>query len=225
MGNEMLDELDYDPMDDMGIGRWLDDQYRFLNELPKYLRLWVESIDTRKEAVYKIDRESIFLTFNYTDTLESVYCIDSDNIKHIHGYVKNKKEELVIGHCNQKAVSYALEKKKEAEINFVDFAVSTFERVSKYCNATLKKTSRIIDENTDFFESLSDVDEVIIIGHSLNKVDMPYFEKVLNSIRGDAIWKAYYFEDTDEIIFEKVLDDLGIRKENRFVRKTQELYL
>lgn len=225
MGNEMLDELDYDPMDDMGIGRWLDDQYRFLNELPKYLRLWVESIDTRKEAVYKIDRESIFLTFNYTDTLESVYCIDSDNIKHIHGYVKNKKEELVIGHCNQKAISYALEKKKEAEINFVDFAVSTFDRVSKYCNATLKKTSRIIDENTDFFESLSDVDEVIIIGHSLNKVDMPYFEKVLNSIRGDAIWKAYYFEDTDEIIFEKVLDDLGIRKENRFVRKTQELYL
>ena len=132
---------------------------------------------------------------------------------------------MVIGHCNQKAISYALEKKKEAESNFVDFAVSTFDRVSKYCDATLKRTSRIIDENADFFKSLSDVNEVIIIGHSLNIVDMPYFNKFLNSIREDAIWKAYYFEDADEKAFEKVLDDLGIRKENRFVRKTQELYL
>lgn len=67
MGNEMRDELDYDPMDDMGIGRWLDDQYKFLNELPKYLRLWVESIDTKKDTVYKINKDSLFLTFNYTD--------------------------------------------------------------------------------------------------------------------------------------------------------------
>jgi len=225
MGNDMREELDYDPMDDMGIGRWLDDQYRFLNELPKYLRLWVESIDTKKEAVYQINKDSVFLTFNYTDTLEYVYGIDSDNIKHIHGYVKNKKEELVIGHCNQKIISYALEKKKEAETNFVDFSVSTFDRVSKYCEVTLKRTSRIIDENADFFESLSDIDEVIIIGHSLNTVDMPYFKKVFNSISKNAIWKAYYFEDTDEKPFEKVLIDLGIRKENRFVLKTRELYL
>lgn len=225
MGNVMRDEIDYDPMDDMGIGIWLDDQYRFLNELPKYLRLWVESIDTKKDAVYKINKDSVFLTFNYTDTLERIYCIDPDNIQHIHGYVKNKKQELVIGHCNQTAISYALEKKKEAEINFVDFAVSTFDRVSKYCNATLKRTNRIIDENTDFFKSLSNVDEVIIIGHSLNMVDMPYFKKVLNSINENAIWKAYFFEDADEKSFEKVLIDLGIRKENRFVLKTQELYL
>lgn len=157
MGNEMRDQLDYDPMDDMGIGIWLDDQYKFLNELPICLRLWVESIDTKKDAVYKINKDSVFLTFNYTDTLESVYRIDPDNIKHIHGYVKNKKEELVIGHCNQKVISYALEKKKEAEINFIDFEISTFDRVSKYCDATLKRTSRIIDENADFFKSLSNV--------------------------------------------------------------------
>ena len=225
MGNEMREELDYDPMDDMGIGRWLDDQYRFLNELPKYLRLWVESIDTKKEAVYQINKDSVFLTFNYTDTLEYVYGIDSDNIKHIHGYVKNKKEELIIGHGNQKTISYAIAKKKEAEANAIDFSVSTFDRVYKYCEITLKRTSRIIDENADFFESLSDIDEVIIIGHSLNTVDMPYFKKVFNSISKNAIWKAYYFEDTDEKPFEKVLIDLGIRKENRFVLKTQELYL
>lgn len=165
------------------------------------------------------------MTFNYTDTLESVYCIDPDNIKHIHGYIKNKKEELVIGHCNQKAIFYALEKKKEAEINFVDFKVSTFDRVSKYCNATLKRTSRIIDENANFFKSLSDVDEVIIIGHSLNTVDMPYFKKILNSICKNAVWIAYYHEATDEKRFENILIDLGVEKENISVHNTETLKL
>ncbi len=87
MGNEMREELDYNSLDDMGIGIWLDEQYRFLNKLPKYLRLWIESIDTSKEMFYKIDKDSKFLTFNYTDTLERVYSINSKNIKHIHGYV------------------------------------------------------------------------------------------------------------------------------------------
>ena len=54
---------------------------------------------------------------------------------------------------------------------------------------------------------------------------MPYFEKVLNSVSENVIWKAYYFEDKDEKPFEIVLNNLGIRKENRFVLKKKELYL
>lgn len=60
MGNEMRNEIDYDPMDDIGIGRWLDDQYRFLNELPKYLRLWVESRDTKRVRFTKSIRIQCF---------------------------------------------------------------------------------------------------------------------------------------------------------------------
>lgn len=63
------------------------------------------------------------------------------------------------------------------------------------------------------------------VARHVHNTDMPYFKKVFNSISENAIWKAYYFEDTDKKPFEKVLDDLGIREENRFVRKTQELYL
>lgn len=225
MGNEMRDEIDYDPMDDMGIGRWLDSQFNFLNKLPKYLRLWVESIDVNKSAVYKIKSDALFLNFNYTATLENVYSIDPDNVKHIHGFVENKKEILVLGHCDQQTISYAQKKKQESQEAFLDHAISTFDRVAKYCETTLKRTEKIIEDNFRFFEQLFDTDEVIVIGHSFGKVDMPYFKKVLDSVSDNANWIAYYFEETDQTKFENSLLDLGVRKENISVRKTTELFL
>lgn len=223
MGKEMSEKLDYDSMDDMGIGIWLDEQYKFLNELPKYLRLWIESIDTSKKMFYKIDKESKFLTFNYTDTLERVYSINPNNIKHIHGYVRNKIEELVIGHCNRKIISDALKMKRENEKYFCDFAISTYNLILKYCNNILKKTDKIIEKNAEFFENLSDIDEVVVIGHSLGKVDFPYFNKVINSIGENTIWNVYYYESSDEKIFKEILCNLGIREENIIMLSTQEI--
>lgn len=40
----------------------------------------------------------------------------------------------------------------------------------------------------DFFEGLSDIDMVIVIGHSLSEVDMEYFEKINYEIKNDAKW-------------------------------------
>ena len=225
MGNSMLEEIDYDPMDDMGIGLWLDSQYKFLNELPKYLRLWVQSIDINKKPKFRIEKNSLFLTFNYTATLEKIYSIDCDNIKHIHGFVENKNELLIIGHCNKDTISDAIRKKHDAEERFEDCAVSTFDRVAKYCETTLKRTDYIIKENSCFFNHLSEVDGVVIIGHSLNEVDMPYFKKVLQSVSPNALWTAYYHEDKDEQRFKNILLDLGINKDNVLVHKTKELYI
>lgn len=83
MGEEMLDSIDYDPMDDMGIGIWLDSQYRFLNRLPLYLRRWVESIDIIKPKMFRLQDDALFFTFNYTATLEKVYSIKIHE-SHLH---------------------------------------------------------------------------------------------------------------------------------------------
>ncbi len=225
MGNSMREEIYYDPMDDMGIGLWLDNQYKFLNELPKYLRLWVQSIDVNKMPKFKIEKDALFLTFNYTATLEKIYSIECDNINHIHGFVENKNELLVIGHCDQDTISEALNKKRNAEEQFEDCAISTFDRVAQYCETTLKRTDYIIAENSYFFNHLSEVDNVVIIGHSLNEVDMPYFRKVLQAVSPNTVWTAYYHENSDEQRFKNILINLGIDKEKVFVHKTEELYL
>ncbi|MFJ5367558.1 AbiH family protein [Pectobacterium punjabense] len=50
---------------------------------------WVRKIEVPKGGQYKkfksLDKEAIFLPFNYTDTLERLYSIDKSNIKNIHG--------------------------------------------------------------------------------------------------------------------------------------------
>lgn len=212
MGNAMRNEIDYDPMHDMGIGFWIDEQYHFLSNLPKYLRLWVESIDISVKPIFRIEKDALFLNFNYTGTLEKVYGISGDNVKHIHGFVENKKEKLVIGHCNKEAIEYAKQKKEYSQAQFIDHEISTYDRVAKYCDVTLKPTESIIECNKSFFDYLTDINDIVIIGHSLNSVDMPYFQKVYDSVSNTAKWTVYYYNSKDKELFKNVLLQLGIKK-------------
>ena len=57
-----------------------------------------------------------------------------------------------------------------------------------YDQATTKNSRQIIKEHESFFDGLSDIDAVIVIGHSLSEVDMEYFEKICSEIHSDAKW-------------------------------------
>ena len=69
------------------------------------------------------------------------------------------------------------------------------------------------------------MDEVIVIGHSFNNVDMPYFKEVLNSISENAFWRIFYYENKDEILFKNILIDLGIKEQNLCINNVNDLYL
>ena len=73
---------------------------RFVNKLKNYLCQWMFSINTNTE-LEKINHlplniESTFLTFNYTDTLETVYKISEERIIYLHGKCKNTKKKIKI---------------------------------------------------------------------------------------------------------------------------------
>lgn len=44
------------------------------------------------------DDNPVYLNFNYTATLETVYAIDPSKVFHIHGDVRNVENDLVFGH-------------------------------------------------------------------------------------------------------------------------------
>ena len=38
---------------------------------------------------------------------------------------------------------------------------------------------------------------IVVIGHSINDIDIPYFECILKAYP-DAVWKSYNYQDLDE---------------------------
>ena len=197
LAQERLDELDYDPMNDEGIGFWVSQQLVFINELPEVLRAWIESVDIHKPKAYVEDlfsAEDLFVTFNYTNTLEKIYGIPSENILHIHGNVANPDDVLIMGHGDNLQIQYAEKNYNKAVSEFADCAASVYECVLNFLEKTYKYTGQIISENIDFLDELHKVDEIVIIGCSLSKIDYPYFKYIKEL--GDFEWTVIYYNSS-----------------------------
>ncbi|MEI7176901.1 bacteriophage abortive infection AbiH family protein [Pectobacterium carotovorum] len=171
-----------------------------------------------------IDRDAVYITFNYTDTLSQYYAIPDENVLFIHGKADEHVDELILGHGvdpeNFKerpaeppsGLSYEdLERWMEYKSDQYDYS---FERgkdaINRYFSATFKGTEQIIKDNEDFFAKLGNIDEVYVLGHSLADVDLPYFQKLEQSVRPDAKWVATFYDPDDEEVHCDTLTGLGI---------------
>ncbi len=171
-----------------------------------------------------IDPNSHFFQFNYTDTLERCYKVKHGRILYIHKSIHDK-EHLVLGHgVNPDQFK---EKKKVPPPDLSEDDLSRWyeqmaddydysweiakQELLEYFTASHKNTARLINENTAFFSAISVVTEVIILGHSLSDVDLPYFRHIYESIvNKDIPWTVTYYSDAEADTFFGKLIDLGI---------------
>ena len=170
-------------------------QYHFVEICHKFNETytdWCQSIDlsgiTRQKNFSFVD-DDLFLSFNYTDTLEKVYGLDDMQILHIHGRA-SKGDELIVGHNNPAKMPLGIVD------DFLD-NTANIRAIVDTINNLVKNTGRIIAENNTFFTGLANVDEVVIYGHSIEEVDMPYFEKVKQSVKSNANWKFSYHNENE----------------------------
>lgn len=176
------------------------------------MRDWISEVDsTILSKCRKYDfnnlQDSIFLTFNYTTTLETLYKIPHDQVRHIHGCVGRDVIEdvdlsqIIIGHG-----------KSREEIDEI-FSECADEKVKDELKCILDKclrkdTDRIISKDyKEFFEDLSNIDTIYILGHSMAAVDMPYFVKIRDSVKKTAKWNVSIFGD--EEIKRRKMSELG----------------
>lgn len=197
---EMLDAFDaYDPDAQMA------DYYAAIemamlpvdtitNELPKKFRKWIESlnVDSSVKPLRNVVKPGAkYLNFNYTEFAETLY--GAQSVCYIHGSRKNRKDKLILGHSYKKSVPDVSVKMprfkdgfKRGMLNaaFDDAMVHT----GWYDQVTTKNSRQIIKNHESFFDGLSDIDAVIVIGHSLSEVDMEYFERICSVVHIDAKW-------------------------------------
>lgn len=102
------------------------------------------------------------------------------------------------------------------------YASAKSEILSYYTKA-FKNTEIIINQNTDFFNKLSNVENVYVLGHSISEVDIKYFETVQNIIKKDAKWFVTYYSDYEKQKHLETLTRLGIETKNLKQLKMEDL--
>lgn len=167
---------------------------------------WVLSIPipNKPRAEYDyLTKSAIYLTFNYTDTLEQAYQIPERNVLHIHGRA-SKREKLIVGH--------------DRLINPADYWDDSIdmrennERMQRLTdmNKLRKPVDEIIERYDWFFNGLRLVKDIHILGHSCNAIDYPYFKKIKESVSTDCKWHFNPHTSEDSIRVEKIIQTLGI---------------
>lgn len=156
---------------------------------------WVHSINLSSAPLANIlhfDSNGLFLSFNYTETLESIYNIPGCNIRYLHGR-RNTNDKLIVGHCNNIDGDSYLPK---------DPAICEYQAyrsIADVVNDERKNVTDIILKNDDFWQQLSNIDKVVIYGHSLSDVDRPYFKQIASNINPASEWYfSIYYQNAQE---------------------------
>lgn len=175
----------------------------------KCFREWIDEINiSTAEGRLALAENALFLSFNHTSTLETVYGINDKNVLHIHGRPETF-DELVFGHGD--TMEEVPELDENGDSNRTIF--SDAEGAAKYPFYALQKpVIETLESNKDFFNSLAQISEITVIGHSLNKIDLPYFRQLAASAP-NATWIVCSFNAGDEIHHLKELERCGVLRE------------
>lgn len=186
------------------------------------------------DNLINIDKHALFLTFNYTDTLERYYLIDRQNIMYIHNK-SGENIELVLGHgidpreFEEKEETppkdpEEYERWVEMKSDNYDYSIERGkDEINAYFQKSFKPTQNIISQNTSFFEKLNQVNKIFVLGHSLSNVDLPYFQEIVNNLIGIPDWIVSYHKEAEKEEKVDALSSIGIDKANITLIKITDL--
>lgn len=173
---------------------------------------WILQLEISLIEKYILPLNSKYLTFNYTDTLELIYNIPSENILYIHNKAITENSNLILGHSRQPSEQESFNDPRNIEDQ--DVRVTEGNQIlDNYFKETYKNTETIISENAEFFRQLADIEEIFIIGHSLSKVDIKYFEIITNNVNNNVKWTVTYYGNEEKSRHLHTLLELGIQQD------------
>ncbi|MBT2755883.1 hypothetical protein J7E71_07970 [Mesobacillus foraminis] len=92
-------------------------------------------------------KDSYYLNFNYTPTLQILYGIDDEKVLHIHNRVVHERSEIILGHAVGKPPS-------NLDLGYGDVRLDeAYDLITQYYATTHKSTASVIAKNQAFFTS------------------------------------------------------------------------
>ena len=192
------------------------------SKLKEHFTNWIKQLsipnkDEVTEKLLDIKPNAMYLNFNYTNTLKKIYNVKKSNTLYIHGNSKKKQSDLILGHAWNPANIPAL---SEDDYERMDVRViEGSEIINRYFHKTFKQTSKIIEDNTNYFNSLKTVSQIYILGHSLSNVDIEYFEAIIAQTDSNKVnWIVSYYNSDEMTHHQHTMNKLGIHKNIKFIQ-------
>ena len=185
------------------------------NTLKRRFTTWVTTLqipDSRSftGTLLNLDRNSLYLTFNYTRTLQRLYGVPTQNVLHIHNEAMSEESDLVLGH--ERNPSGMNLQNNIANLQDQDPRITEAnEIIDQYFSDTYKPAKEIIEKHSAYFGNLKNVEQINVIGHSLSEVDLPYMMEIANKIERNRVrWVVSYHDKTSIHGLEGVMANLGV---------------
>lgn len=180
-----------------------------INMIKNSFQEWISSIDisTIKKKL-ELPKNAIYITFNYTSTLEHVYEINEENVLHVHGRA-DKHDDLIFGHGESMDELPEIDENGDSNRTMFSDAESA---AKQPFYALQKPVNQVLDSYKEFFESIVNIREIIIIGHSLNKIDRPYIKRIFAQVP-NAKWTICLYKSKEKNTYIQALIDCSIPRE------------
>ena len=198
-----------------------------VNELQPAFRRWVEKlfVGTGDRPLSKLIKGKCkALCFNYTEFPETLYGIK--DICYIHGCRNNKRDRLILGHRPEmgEEMNERSKKVKTYRQAMVEVAQQqVLDLIGEYDEALIKNSKKIIERNRNFFDSLSNIDQIIVIGHSVSPVDWDYFREVNRLVSPGKCWYFGCHGPNDLRNVQLLIHELGIK--NYWIFRTDVIWV
>ena len=185
-----------------------------INDIIPSVKQWAKEIDiTRTKPLLPLSKGSLYLTFNYTRTLEDVYMIPSSHICHIHGCITDEGH-VIVGHNNY------YDRNDIDNAGFPGFEEKGMMDIADCINTLWKDPENTIKRHHSFFEKTYKVDRVVVLGHSLSAIDKRYFSEVSKRVAIDCHWHFSKYRPEDDPNITMMISIFSIKNENRWIFNT-----
>ena len=160
---------------------------------------WIRKVPTANAVLPQyqaLTDKDVYLSFNYTDTLETIYRIPSNRILHIHGLTSIQESELVFGHGHL----YDLEQCERIgdEVMGID-AEGVAKMYGEALNKLYKHTQSIYESEIRWFDNLiiQGITDIVALGFSFGEVDDRYLNEIRNRL-SNANWHFSIYTSNEE---------------------------
>lgn len=189
----------------------------------------VESMLKNKKMTF--DPDDVFVSFNYTYTLERIYKIGK--VFHIHGLAERdlwNEDTLIIGHGDSDVLDRL--KQQINKLEEYDYEQSFRNRKMEYqfekeILAELRKpVGNCLASMAVYLKDIAEPEYICLYGLSLGDVDLPYLQHIRERWK-NAKWRFSYYSDEDKEKSKRVAEwlELPVKQYDLFEFNNVDSYL